>query len=232
VLVTALGLGIGALPTTAAAATTKPAVVGFGDSVPAGLHCGCPTFIQQYATKIGGTAQNFASSGSTSGNLVNVLKTARARKAVKNATAVVIMTGANDYTSAFQAVSNGASTSRYRTVAAHVQANVTAAVKKIRSINPNADVVIVDYWAAMEDGRVARQNYNQATQYAALKATESVDGALWAVAQSLRTDWISTYHVFHSAVTDVTSLLLSDGDHPDAAGTSLIAGALNALLPL
>jgi lysophospholipase L1-like esterase len=145
---------------------------------------------------------------------------------------VVIMTGANDYTSAFDAVSNGASTSRYNAVAQQVTANVTAAVKRIRYINPKADIVIVDYWAAMEDGKVAQQNYNSATLWAAWKATQSVDGALWAVAQSLNTDWISTYQLFHDAVSDVTSLLLSDGNHPDAAGTSLIAGALNAILPL
>jgi lysophospholipase L1-like esterase len=233
VLATALGLGLGGLPTTAEAATSKPVVVGFGDSVPAGLHCSCQSMITQYADEIGGTAQNLSSSGSTSLNLVHLLNTARAWNAVKSASVVVIMTGANDYTSAFDAVSNGASTSQYNSVANSVKANVTAAVKRIRYINPNADVVVVDYWGAMEAGKVAQENYNAATQYAALKATESVDGALWQVATSQHTYWVSTYNVFYKTPsTDITGLLLSDGNHLSPAGTSLVAGALNAVLSL
>jgi lysophospholipase L1-like esterase len=232
VVATAFGLGVAGLPGPAAAATSAPVVVGFGDSVPAGAHCGCTNFIQQLATDLGGTAKNMAVSGSTSLNLVHLMQTARAWNAVKSATVVVIMTGANDYVSAFNAVSKGASSSRYNSVANQVRSNVTNVVNRIRYINPKADVVIVDYWAAMEDGQVAQKNYNKTTQRAALKATESVDGALWSVAGSLHTDWLSTYHVFHDAVSDVTSLLSSDGDHPDAAGTSLIAGALSRLLSL
>jgi lysophospholipase L1-like esterase len=232
VLASALGLGLAGLPAPAVAATTGPVVVGFGDSVPTGLHCGCTNFIQQYATAIGGTADNLAQNGSTSLNLVHLLQTARAWKAVENASVVVIMTGANDYNSAFYAVSNGASPSRYTAVTQQVKANVTTAVNKIRSINPKADVVIVDYWAAMEAGKVAQQNYNAATQKAALESTEAVDGALWAVAQKLHTDWLSTFQLYYRPGIDVTSLLASDGNHPDAAGTALIATALNALLPV
>lgn len=233
VAATALGLSLGGLPTAADAATAKPVVVGFGDSVPAGLHCSCANMITQYANDIGGTAQNLSSSGSTSLNLVHLLQTARAWNAVKSASVVVIMTGANDYTSAFDSVSNGASSSRYTSVANQVESNVTAAVKRIRYINPKADVVIVDYWGAMEAGNVAAQNYNAATQAAALKATESVDGALWAVAKAQRTYWVSTYNVFYKTPsTNITNLLASDGNHLSAAGTSLIAGALNAVLSI
>ncbi len=231
-LVSALGLGLAGLPAPAAAAATTPVVVGFGDSVLTGLHCGCTNFIQQYATALGGTADNLAQNGSTSLNLVHLLQTARAWKAVENASVVVIMTGANDYNGTFAAVSNGASPSQYNAIAKQVKANVTTAVDKIRSINPNADVVIVDYWAAMEAGKVAQQNYNAATQKAALESTESVDGALWSVAQSLHTDWLSTYQLYYRPGINVTSLLASDGNHPDAAGTALIANALNALLPV
>jgi lysophospholipase L1-like esterase len=241
ILATGLGFGTTALQPAAAAALPAlrraPVVVGFGDSVPAGEHCGCLDFVHQYAASVGArtatrpVVHNYARGGSTSADVVKLLRKSGVDRAVERASAVVIMTGANDYIPAFHAVGNGASASRYKKVARAVEHNVSAAVRRIHRLNPSAEVVIVDYWAAMEDGKVAERDYNRAQRAAAWAATKSVDHALWSVANSTSARFVSTYLAFHRAAADVTRLLAPDGDHPDALGTTVIADALSALLP-
>ncbi len=221
----------------AAAAARVPVVVGFGDSVPAGAHCGCPSFLQQYADRVGvatGTrpvVDNLAVDGSTSADLVELTGTDRVRKAVAQATVVVIMAGANDYEEAFQAVGAGAASSRYEPVAAAVRENVSAAIESIRSVNPAAAVVVADYWAAMEDGAVAQRDYTRTQLSAARQATQSLNDALWSVKSAAGVAWVSTRQAFRDQGEDDTDLLLPDGDHPNAAGTTVIADALAAVLP-
>src|ERR1700710_631377 len=90
-------------------------IVGFGDSVPAGAHCSCKTFVQDYANSVAAVTgtktkvYNYADSGSTSADVVSALSRSSVRHAVASATTVIIMTGANDYEAAFDKVSHGAS---------------------------------------------------------------------------------------------------------------------------
>jgi lysophospholipase L1-like esterase len=151
------------------------------------------------------------------------------RRQVSRAGTVLIMTGANDYVPAFAA---GASAARYRAIARTVRHNVTTAVEAVHTLNPHAQVIVLDYWAAMEDGRVAERDYTTAERRRARLATSSLDTALRAAAHDGNARFLSTYLAFNRAAADVTRPLAADGDHPDAAGTRIITDALDALLPL
>src|SRR5206468_3516947 len=83
-------------------------VVGLGDSVPAGGGgCNCTNFVAAYAKLIEANTgrpsgvENFAVGGTTSGDVVDQLTQPTVIAALKAATIVLIMTGANDYDDAF-----------------------------------------------------------------------------------------------------------------------------------
>ena len=223
-----------------AAAGKDPVVVGLGNSVPSGAACSCQNFVSAYAalvaaaTNTRAVVDNDAVAGSTSADVVNQLARAVIQAQVKAATTVLIMTGANDYNDAFDQVSLGAPAPQtYGPVATAVQDNVTAVVQEIHSLNAAAHVVILDYWAAMEDGAVAARDYDPPTMAASVASTTSVNQALAVAAKATNAIYVSTYTAMKGAngAVDPTALLAPDGDHPDAAGHQVIAKAIYAVLP-
>jgi lysophospholipase L1-like esterase len=227
--------------TSQPAKPTKPLVVGFGDSVPAGGGgCNCVNFVQAYANLVGKNTgmqpavDNFAVSGSTSADFLDQLSDSKIRSAVAEATDILIMTGANDYNDAFDQASLGASISKvYPPVAAAVEDNVTSAINKIQNLNSTAHVVLLDYWASMEDGAVAKKDYDAAAMAASIACTTSTNDALALAAKSTGATYVSTYTAFKgtNGTKDDTDLLQPDGDHPDPAGHQVIAQAIAAVFP-
>lgn len=227
--------------TEAAATTAKdPVVVGFGNSVPSGTACGCVNFVSAYAQMVAAgtgtkaTVDNDSVPGSTSADVVNQLSRATVQANVKAATMVLLMTGANDFNDAFDQVSLGApAADTYVPVAAAVQENVTTIVEEIHSINPAAHVVVLDYWAAMEDGAVAARDYDATAMAASTACTTYVNQALAVAAKATDATYLSTYTAFKgpAGTVDPTALLAADGDHPDAAGHQLIARTIYAAFP-
>ncbi|MDQ1502865.1 MAG: hypothetical protein QOD57_592 [Actinomycetota bacterium] len=228
-------------PTVAATSPVRaPVVVGLGNSVPSGTACSCQNFVSAYAALVAAatntkpTVNNDAVPGSTSADVVNQLATATVQGQLRSATTVLIMTGANDFNDAFDQVSLGApAPASYGPVATAVQDNVTAIAEKIHAINAAAHVVVLDYWAAMEDGAVAAKDYDAPTMAAAVASTTYVNNALAVAAKTTGTMYVSTYTAFKgpNGTADPTALLAADGDHPDAAGHQVIAKAIYAVLP-
>jgi lysophospholipase L1-like esterase len=236
----ALVLGAGGAAFAGVEAAPAPVVVAFGDSVPYASHCGCPGFVDEYAALAGNdvglapTVYNFSRPGSLSEDVLDKLGHRRVRRAVQAATTVLIMTGANDFTAPFNEVRDGASESDdYPPVAARVQANVTAAIQQLQQLNPHAHIVVLDYWAAMKDGAVARREYSPAALQAAQDATTAVNSALAAAVAATHVTYVSTLVAFKGpdGSQDPTDLLAPDGNHPDAAGHQVIAQALIQVLP-
>ena len=232
----------GAPVTTTTATTTAkdPVVIGLGNSVPSGAACSCVNFVSAYAAMVGAgtntkaTVDNDAVSGSTSADVVNQLTRSAVQAQVRSATTVLIMTGANDFNDAFDQVSLGApATETYAPVATAVQDNVTAIVEKLHSLNSSAHVVVLDYWAAMEDGAVAAKDYDAPTMAASVASTTAVNDALAVAAKSTGAMYVSTYTAFKgpNGTNDPTALLAPDGDHLDAAGHQLIARTIYGVLP-
>jgi lysophospholipase L1-like esterase len=215
-------------------------VVGFGNSVPSGTACGCTNFVSAYAAMVGNstntepTVDNDAVSGSTSADVVNLLTKSSVQNQLRAATTVLIMTGANDFNDAFDQVSLGApADATYAPVATAVQDNVVTIVSTIHRLNGGAHVVLLDYWAAMEDGAVAAKDYDATAMAASLASTTYVNDALAAAAKETNATYVSTLTAFKgpNGTNDDTALLAADGDHPDAAGHQLIARTIYAVLP-
>jgi acyl-CoA thioesterase I len=232
--------GSTAAPAPTATTAKGVVVVGFGNSVPSGTACSCTNFVSAYAAMVGAgsntraTVDNDAVSGSTSADVVNLLTKSSVQNQLRAATTVLIMTGANDYNDAFDQVSLGAPAAEtYAPVATAVQDNVTTIIDTIHSLNAGAHVVVLDYWAAMEDGAVAAKDYDATAMAASLASTASVNDALAAATKAAKATYVSTLTAFKgpNGTNDDTGLLASDGDHPDAAGHQLIARTIYAVLP-
>jgi lysophospholipase L1-like esterase len=232
--------GSTAPPAPTATTAKGPVVVGFGNSVPSGTACNCTNFVSAYAAMVGSatnskaTVDNDAVSGSTSADVVNLLTKSSVQNQLRAATTVLIMTGANDFNDAFDQVSLGApADATYAPVATAVQDNVTTIIDKIHSLNAGAHVVILDYWASMEDGAVAAKDYDATAMAASLACTTYTNDALAAAAKASNALYVSTLTAFKgpNGSNDDTNLLAADGDHPNAAGHQLIAQTISAVLP-
>jgi lysophospholipase L1-like esterase len=118
-------------------------------------------------------------------------------------------------------------------VATVVQDNVTSTLTKIKKLNSKAHLVVLDYWAAEEDGAVARAQYDATTVAASTACTLSVNTALALAAKAAGAKYVSTYTAFKGSdgSKDDTNLLGADGDHPNGTGQLVIAQAIAAVYP-
>jgi lysophospholipase L1-like esterase len=236
--------GSTAVTATPAAAPAAPApvnVVGFGDSVPLGKHCGgCGDLFTLYAHSVAApgasiTVTNLAKGNTTSSDALKTMRKSSAEAAVRKATTVVIFTGADDVESAWRKVSKGASAKKdYTSVEKKVKSNVEKMIDLAHSLNPAAKVAVLDYWGAVEDGDVAKHDYSKAQIKAAASATDYVNKGLAGAARHSHAAFVSTYHLFKgkNGTKNPTKYLADDGNHPNAAGMHLITAALvSALRP-
>ena len=205
---------------------SAPAVVTFGDSVPAGTACGCTPFPDIYAGLLGATSDNLAESGFTSLDVRRQLATPQATAAVRTASVVLVMAGANDLGAAFDAGDDSDADP-----AAQVQQNITAVVAAVHGLRPSASVLIFGYWNVVEDGDVGRADYGDDGVAEAAAATKYCNDALRRAASGAT--YVDTTTAFKGTTgeADPTDMLAADGDHPNAAGHGAIAEAAYAALP-
>ena len=217
-----------AAPPAPAVSPPAPAavVVTFGDSVPAGSACGCTPFPELYAQRIGAGSDNLAEAGYTSLDVRRQLGTPKAEAAVRTASVVLVMAGANDLAAAFD---TGAGS--YTGPANQVEQNVSAVVAEVHALSPAAAVVIFGYWNVVEDGDVGRSDYGDDGVAEAAAATGLCNAALRRAAHGARYVDTTTALKGDSGEQDPTDLLAPDGDHPNAAGHRAIAAATLAILP-
>ncbi|WP_458533910.1 SGNH/GDSL hydrolase family protein [Oryzihumus sp.] len=220
-------------------------VVALGDSVTSGGPCGCTPFPQLYARDLAqvrgvqASVQNFGVGGLDSGGLLSSLEDARSQvaTAVRGADIVLLTIGANDFADQHGAVVDGRclagpGTNCVAQDLATMRRNVTAilaAVHRLRAHRPTT-VLVTGYWNVFEDGAVARDSFTdlgvRATQVLTRMANESIRRD----ARQAGATYVDLYAPFNGPRSrgDTTRLLASDGDHPNAAGQSLIAERLVA----
>jgi lysophospholipase L1-like esterase len=114
-----------------------------------------------------------------------------------------------------------------------VEDNVTSAIDKIHDLNSTAHIVLLDYWASMEDGAVAAKDYDATAMAASIACTTSTNDALALAVKATGATYVSTYTAFKgtNGTKDDTALLQPDGDHPDPQGHQVIAEAIAAVYP-
>jgi lysophospholipase L1-like esterase len=228
-------------PAPIAPAGQGPSLVALGDSVPAGASCHCRNFVSDYADllalRVGHqvAVSNFAQGGAHTKDVLAQLRQPAVRRALDDATTVVLMVGANDFYRPFKRVRHGAKkTTEYRPAARRVQRNVEQTIRQIRSLHDGpVTIVVLGYWNVVKDGKVGRHEYGAAGVRAAKSATGWANGALKAAARSGHAVYVPTYRAFKGAngYKDLTRLLAADGDHPNAAGHRLLARTVFAPLP-
>lgn len=239
-LLTSLVTG-GVTPASAAAASSNGYMVTFGDSVPAGSHCGCTPFPDRYARKVGVrlgrsvTMTSYAFGGAVASDVMDQLSTARVQRAVRRSGTALIMVGANDFAGAFSDVlaHRRRAADAFPPVADRVQRRVTAEVRQIQQLSPGIHVIVLGYWNVMKDGAVGLRTYGTWGEAKAVRATLDADAGLHEAAVATHSTYVSTYYPFKGwdGSSDPTPLLAADGDHPNAVGHGVIARAVYRAAP-
>jgi lysophospholipase L1-like esterase len=87
------------------------------------------------------------------------------------------------------------------------------------------------YWNVFEDGDVAKRQYPASGRIASDQLTVRTNTAIAAAARADDATYVDIYTPFEDNAADITTLLATDGDHPNAAGHALIARILLAATP-
>lgn len=226
-------------PTTSSAPVS---VVGVGDSVTAGTNCGCTDFVTQYANGLRNTsghatvATNLGSNGATTTTVADALAGDPAtRRAVAGAGVVLVTIGANDLVPLIKTwQSHGCGHACYQPAVTAMGTRldtVLGDIQRLRSSRPTL-VLVTDYWNVFEDGQVAVSDYGHSFAPWSDTVTRAANTAIESSARTADDTFVDLYVPFKGdGDRDDTDLLASDGDHPDAAGTALIATVLLAATP-
>lgn len=231
-------------PTGSRAAETAPPgttrVVALGDSVTSGFGCGCVPFPRTYGREIARlqgrptSVDNLGEGGMDSVDLLERLddRGSRFGGAVAGADIVLVTIGANDFSPDHDAVTQGdcledGNTECVRDELAHLRENASAILARIRRFRagrPTA-VLVTGHWNVFEGGDVAGSLYPQAGIVAPRKLPEQVNDVLRDVTMHAGDTYVDLLALFNGPASkrNVTTLLAPDGDHPNAAGHSLIA---------
>lgn len=225
-----------ALPSSSARWT----VVAMGDSVTSGTHCRCSPFPELYAKAVArtrgvrATAQNFGAPGQDSDELLAELRDASSSlaRAVADADIDLVTIGANDFSARHSEVTSGTCTGACLTNdLSHMRSNLVALLKRIRAMRqgrPTA-ILVTGYWNVFEDGQVAKA-FPTPGREATRQLTWMANQAIRSAAHATGATYVDLYRPFNGPASrgDVTNLLATDGDHPNARGQQLIADALVA----
>ncbi len=216
-------------------------VVGLGDSVMAGTHCGCAGLAEEYGKALEartGTevrVTNLGANGLVTTDVLNDLEHDRTtRSAISDADLVVVTIGANDLvpqldewqtTGCDRACFNGPALEMGRNLQ-----RVLAAITSLRIAHPGP-VLVTDYWNVFTDGDVARQSGGQAQIDWTSEVTAVANQQICGAARAAGDTCVDLVAAFKGGGADPTPLLASDGDHPNAAGVRAIVRELLAATP-
>lgn len=214
-------------------------IVGLGDSVTSGAHCGCAGFISDYAHLLGRTRHvpvygiNLGENGATSGDLLASIRSGRpAVRSLARADIVVITIGANDFVPDTTDIHNGQCVGLSCTAGrlSAMADNVGAIIQRVKHLRSGKSVTIqvTGYWNVFEDGAIAQSDYTPQFQRDSDILTRRVNATLDRVATTRQVEYVDLYAPFKGRTGNIddTHLLASDGDHPNAAGHEVIARAL------
>lgn len=222
----------------------QPSVVGLGDSVMSGTHCDCPGIPAEYAAALGRrlgrnvTAANLGRGGLTTRGLLGELRSdTQTRRAVRNASVVLVVIGANDLLPQMDEWnSTTCGPSCFRGPAEDMGdrvRQVLGAVAALRPQAPPATVLVANYWNVFTDGDVARRQGGQHQLDWSTVVTATANGAICRAANAEGARCVDLVAPFKGdGGDDPTNLLAADGDHPNAAGARRIVNALLARTPV
>lgn len=220
-------------PSTAAAPLH---VVGLGDSVMAGTNCGCEGIVAEYGARVAQSERrtvretNLGSDGETTQDLLTALDgDADTRSAVGSADTVLVIVGANDLLADDTRFENGGcDASCYEADVMTMGRQLGQALDRIRALSTQKDlrVLVGGYWNVYPDGAVAQNTRSAAERAFGEDVTTAANAEISAEARDHRATYVDLVTPFKgNGSADPTSLLASDGDHPNAAGVVAIVNA-------
>ena len=215
--------------------------MGLGDSVTAGSTCDCAPFVEQFAALVGArdgraaTASNLGVPGLTTDSLTAQLAQPGPSTAVAAADTVLVTIGANDLLPLEDRWEQAGCRSACMAPAMAAMARGLAAdLARIRVLGHQGQrVEVTTYWNVFEDGDVADRQRGPGFADWSDSVTVAANRVICAAARTFGDTCVDLYEPFLSADgnRNPTSLLSSDGDHPNAAGHQVIARALLAATP-
>ena len=207
----------------------------------AGTNCDCAPFVERFAELVAArdgraaTATNLGTPGLTTGSLAAQLTRTGPSTSVASADTVVVTIGANDLGGLEDRWEHTGCDAACLTPAVAAMARGLAAdLTRIRELGHTGQRVdVTTYWNVFEDGDVADRERGPGFAEWSDTVTVSADRAICATARSFGDLCVDLYTPFLSAdgSSNPTSLLSSDGDHPNADGHQVIARALLAATP-
>jgi lysophospholipase L1-like esterase len=243
-LVVLAGCGEAGGPSTPKPSTSPAPVrlVGLGDSVMAGFHCGCQGVPAEYAEALAQhshrrtVSTNLGSNGLVTGQLLTALQhDARTRRLVRTADVVLVDIGANDLLPQLREWNRtSCSSSCFRAPAERMGDRVRqilTAITALRTASPDT-VLVLNYWNVFTDGQVARDQGGQPQLDWSAVVTATANAAICRGAAAVGARCVDTVAPFKGdGSDDPTSLLAADGDHPNATGVRRIVSSLIAATP-
>ena len=214
-------------PTTAG---VRQNLVVLGDSVASGYGCSCGGFAADLAKANGPAAlTNDAENGLTSAGLLAELSSPMLQAALASATVVTVTIGANDFDESQAANASCVNATCYAATLETMTTAITQITSRISQLTkPGSTVVLTGYWNVFLDGAVGAGN---GANYVATSdaLTRQVNASIAQIASQQHMLYADVYTPFKGDGShDDTALLVSDGDHPNAAGHLLIAAAIAA----
>jgi lysophospholipase L1-like esterase len=223
----------GPLPTAPSGEVT---VVGLGDSVMAGAHCGCSGVTAQYAAGLASRVHrkvrdvNLGVNGDTTNTLQERLDTSKVtRNDLREADLVLVIEGANDLTPQLETWRVGScEESCFLPAVDDMGKRLTTALATIRRLAPKqAQIIVAGYWNVFPDGKAARAEGGQAEIDWSREITRAANVAIERAALPEHATYVDLSGSFLAdGSRDPTPLLAADGDHPNAAGERAIVGDL------
>jgi len=216
-------------------------VVGLGDSVTAGTACDCVPFINRFADLLAqrdghpAVATNLGTAGLTTQSLAGQLARPGPAGSVASADTVVVTIGANDLTPLEdQWERHGCGPACVAPATTAMGRGLAVDLARVKALGrPGQRVDVTTYWNVFEDGDVADQERTAGFADWSDTVTLSASRVICSTARSFGDTCVDLYAPFLSAdgTRNPTSLLASDGDHPNPAGHAVIARALLAATP-
>ena len=225
-------------------------LLALGDSVTSGAGCDCTPFVDQLAGLLMERDHepvrpvNLGEPGLTASDLAaRVTDDPAVRLAVQRADIVVVTIGANDLQPSLARWDQSATTlstvagcagGSEGTALARVGADLGRILDHVSALRGDrlTRVLVSGYWNVFEDGDVAAADRGSAYLRWSDVLTRCLNAQIEATTRSRDAVPVDLYTPFKgTGDVDPTPLLADDGDHPDAAGHTLIAHVLLGALP-
>ena len=232
----------GAARATRSAGSSVPkgplTLVGLGDSVPSAETCGCSGYVEQTGSRLGQlthrswVVHNDANGGWTTADVAGDLSSSPTRDHLASADLVLVEVGANDFnldrvedSSCFPAAGSAC----WSSTVAGLRDGLTQIIQAVRSIDhrPDLRIALLGYWNITVDGSVGRA-LGESYVLGSDALTRLVNDTIQQVATTTGSVYVDAYSPLKgpTGTRDPTADLLLDGDHPNADGHALLAGAV------